>query len=182
MKAAAASRPEIAAAEARYRAELERLQLAASRVQFLPTILPAYRSLDGMSLGVASIEFQVPLFDAGGAEVAARDAGLLLAAAELQKVAHATARDVAAAAQGTAAARAFLHDHAEPVAAKRTALRAGAERLFEAGQVNFDELLTTRRDEVRARQALLDAALALSEAGWPLRVDTVLEKVEPSGD
>lgn len=178
---AAATRPAIAAAEARYRAQLERLDLAVSRVQFLPTVFPGYRTLDGQSLGVAALEFRVPLFDAGGGEIAAQDAGLLAAAANLRNIAHETAREVASTAQQTAAAGAFLHDHAEPVAARRTALREGAARLFEAGQISFDEMLATRRDEVRAQQALLDASLALSQSTWPLRVDRVLARLDDSG-
>jgi len=177
---AAETRPEIAAAKARYESELERLHLAASPVRFLPTVAPGYRTLDGEHLGVASLDLELPVFDTGSARIAAQDAGLLAAAAAMRKAAQATAQDVAAAAQQWTAAQAFLHEHAEPLAARRRTLRADLERLFEAGQASFDTMLVARRDELRAEQTRLTAALSLSEAAWPLRVDTVLSELDAS--
>jgi cobalt-zinc-cadmium efflux system outer membrane protein len=161
---AADARKEIAAAAARYQAQLERLDLAADRVQFLPVIGGGPREQDSALLGVASIDVVLPLFDTGAAAQHAQEAALLAAAAELRRVAQRTAAEVCAAAERLAAAEAFLAEFARELARRRGVLRERTERLFAAGQVEYSDLMLARRDEVSARIALVDAELAAATA------------------
>lgn len=173
------TRPELTAATARYQAQLERLHVAASPIRFLPGIGGGIRTNDGNRLGVASLDVALPIFDDGAAGFAAEDAGLLAAAAELRRVAQAIATEAALAAEHSTSAQLFLEQHARALARLRRDLRERAQRLFEAGEVDFDTSLLTIRDEVRARLDLLDAELAATDAAWPLRIDALLPTYAP---
>jgi outer membrane protein TolC len=161
---AAKWRPEIAAAEARYRAERERLQLAADRAQFLPVVGAGPRVQGDELRGVATIDVALPLFDSGAASERAHQAALLAAAAQLRSAARQVAREVFAAAVRLTAAESYLSVHARSLADRRRVLRERTEQLFHAGQIEYAELALARRDEVRARIALLEAEVALSAA------------------
>ena len=161
---AAGSRPEIAAAEARYRAGLERMKLSAERTQFLPTLSAGPRNLDGELTGVASVDLVLPVFDTGSAAERSHEAALLGLAAELRRVAQRTAADVCRASERLSAAESYLEEHARDLAERRRTLRASTERLFQAGQAEYDDLVLARRDEVEARIGLLDAELATATA------------------
>lgn len=161
---AAQDRQEILAASARYQAELERLHLAAERLQFLPAISAGPRRQGNETRGVASIDVALPLFDSGAAAQHEHEATLLAAAAAVRAGAHDVARDVYIALDRLTAAEAFLSDHARDLAARRRALRERTEQLFKAGEIEYSELALSRRDEVVARIALLDAELAVAAA------------------
>jgi len=175
---AAAARPELGAARAHYAAQLDRLHLAASPLRYVPVVGAGYRRIDGESLGVASLDVALPLFDAGGADVAAADAALLDAAARARVAAQSVASDVATAAARLVAARS-RRDEARDLAARRTALCAAALRWFEAGELGFADLRTAEAAALTAQRDLLDAGLALSLAGWPLCIDDVLVPLAP---
>jgi outer membrane protein TolC len=175
---AAAARPELAAARAHYAAQLDRLHVAASPLRYIPVVGAGYRRIDGESLGVATLDVALPLFDAGGADVAAADAVLLDAAARARVAAHVVAGDVASTAARVAAARS-RRDEARDVAARRTALCAAALRWFEAGELGFADLRSAETAALTAQRELLDAGLALSLAGWPLCIDDVLPPLPP---
>ncbi len=164
LAAAAAARPELAAARARYDAERERLSLAAERVQFLPTIGAGPRTLDGQLLGVAGLDVELPLFDAGAAAEQAEQASLLAAAAVLRATAQEVARQVCVALDRSQSAQDYLSEHARALADRRRALRERTERLFQAGEAEYGDLAVARRDEVDARLALLDAEGAAASA------------------
>jgi len=133
-----------------------------------------YRRLDGNSLGTGSIDVVLPMFDTGWAEVAAADADLLGAAAALRQGAHAVARDVCVALQGTAAATEHLERAARPIAERRQALADAAERWFAAGEITFAERREPIRAAERARRDLVAAELAVADNAWPLRIDGLL--------
>lgn len=160
----AANRPDIEAATARYEAELERLKLAAERVQFLPTVAAGPRTQGDEVRGVASFDVVLPLFDTGAAAERGQQAALLRAAAELRQVAQRVAAEVCAASERLSSTESYLSAHARDLADRRRTLRERTERLFTAGEVEYGELALARRDEVEARIALLDAELAAAEA------------------
>ena len=167
---AAAARPELAGAQARYQAELQRLQLAADRVRFLPLVTAGPRSQGDELLGVAGLEVELPLFDSGAAEEHGQQAALLAAAAALRSAARDIAAQVCEAAARAAAAQAQLDDHARDLAQRRAALRTRTEALFRAGEAEYADVALARRDEVEARLAQLDAELAADEARIDLQL------------
>ena len=164
LSAAANKRSEIAAAAARYQAELERLKLAAERLQFLPTVGAGPRKQGEELRGVATIDVALPIFDSGKATEHAQSATLLAAAAALRTSAHDVARDVCTALERLDASESYLTDHARDLAARRLSLRERTERLFRAGEAPYADLALARRDEVQARLALVDADLAAAAA------------------
>ncbi len=164
LASAVAARSELSAAKARYAAELERLKLSAERLQFLPTIGAGARTQDGELSGVASIDVELPIFDAGSAAERAQDASLLAAAADMRTAGHEVAREVCAALERLSAAEAYLAEHARDLARRRRTLRERTETLFRAGEVEYSELALARRDEVEARIALVDAELVVAAA------------------
>lgn len=168
---AARTRPELAAASARYAAALDEARLTASPVRFLPRIAGGPRTNGGHLFGIASLEVELPIFDRGEAERAANSAALLVAAAELRLAAHEVTREVLTAAALATDARRFLHDHALPLAERRRDLRSRSEQLFAAGEIDFDALLAAMRDEVRARREALRARAAVGTLAWPLAID-----------
>ncbi|HEX5009929.1 MAG TPA: TolC family protein, partial [Planctomycetota bacterium] len=170
LASAAAARPELAGAEARYQAELQRLQLAADRVRFLPTVSAGPRFRGDALLAVGGLDVELPFFDSGAAEEAGEQAALLAAAAALRAAAQDVARGVCAAAERVTAAQAQLDEHATDLAQRRAALRTRTEALFRAGQAEYAEMALARRDDVRARLAQLDAQLAASESRIDLQL------------
>ncbi len=164
LTAAVSSRQEIAAAQARYRAERERLKLAAERVQFLPTVGAGPRKQGDELRGVATIDVALAIFDSGSAAENAQSAALLASAAALRSTARDVAHEVAASFEKLSASLSYLSDHANDLSDRRRTLRERTELLFRAGEVDYAELALTRRDEVQARIALLDARLAASSA------------------
>ena len=170
LASAAAARPELIGAQARYQAELQRLQLVADRVRFLPTVTAGPRSQGDELLGVAGLEVELPLFDSGEAEEHGGQAALLAAAAALRDAARVVAGQVCAAAARAAAAQAQLDDHARDLAERRADLRDRTEKLFRAGGAEYADLALARRDEVAARLAQLDAQLAVAEARIDLQL------------
>ncbi len=161
---AASARSEIAAAAARYQAELERSRLAAERLQFLPALGAGPRRQGDELRGVATIDVVLPVFDSGAAAEHAQSAALLAAAAALRASAHEVARDVCSALERLRAAETYLSEHARDLAARRLALRESTERLFRAGEAPYADLALARRDEVEARLSLVDAELAAAAA------------------
>lgn len=172
LEAAATSRPEIAAASARYRAALERAHLAADRFQLLPSVTGGPRKEGSDTSRVLSLDVDIPVFDTGGAAIDAASAELLAAAAELRRTSHEVSGEVVAAAERLAETDAYVTEFARPLAARRVALRETAERLFAEGEIEFDEVTVARRDEVEARGALLDAELAAAQARTDLDAAT----------
>jgi outer membrane protein TolC len=175
--AAVQRRPEVAAARARYEAERARLRLASDRVQFLPVLGVGVRRVDEESLGVASVDVVLPLFDGGGAAVCAQSAALLAAAAALRKAVARVVQEVYLTADRAAAARDYLASNARPLAASRRRLRERAETLFTGGEGAFDDALRARRDEVDARLDLLDAEL--EAAGAATDLEAALGRLAP---
>jgi outer membrane protein TolC len=157
-------RPELKAASESYAAELERLRLRASRVNFLPTIGGGVRTEGNELRGVASIEAELPIFDSGSAAEASADAALLAAAAHARSAAQEVAREVCTAADRRRAAALFLDSHARELSLRRRRLREDSERLFSAGELDYLALVQARRDEVEARELELDAELSLALA------------------
>jgi cobalt-zinc-cadmium efflux system outer membrane protein len=164
LERAVENRPELAAASARYHAELERAKLEASRVKFLPTISGGPREEGDEASAVAGISVVLPIFDTGDAAVAAQNAELLASAAAMRRAAHDVAAEVCRAHDGLLAAREALEVHARGLAARRSALREGTKRLFEAGEADYKDLVLARRDEVEARVSVLEAELAAALA------------------
>jgi outer membrane protein TolC len=170
--AAANARPEIAAAAARYAAQLERAHLAAERLQFLPAPNGGWRTTGSEQSWVAGLDVQIPLFDSGGAAVDAASADLLAAAAALRRTTRDVGGEVIAAYRRSADADQYLATHARPLADKRRALREESARLFAAGEAEFADLLQSFRDEIDARGALLDADAAAAAARVDLAAAT----------
>ena len=169
---AASRRPEIAAAAARYRAQLERAHLTAERLQFLPAPSGGIRKTGSDTSYVASLDVQLPIFDSGAAADDAASADLLAAAAELRRVTRDVGDDVIAAFERADAADTYVSVHARPIAERRHALREEAERLFAAGEIEHADVIQTTRDEIDARGALLDAELAAALAHVDLAAAT----------
>lgn len=169
---AAVRRPELLAAQARLAAQLERAQLAADRLQFLPTVSGGLRHEGDQRSALASIEGELPIFDRGDASADAASAELLAAAAEVRRVARNVRAEIAIARERAATAQAILDAHARPLADARRTLRADSERVFSAGEASFDEAVLAQRDEIDARSALLDAELAVAIAAIDLDVAT----------
>jgi len=166
------NRPELVAATHRYDAALERAKLAAERLRFLPSIALGPRFVGSERLGVAEIDVELPLFDQGGAEVDARSAALLAAAAEVRRVAREVASEVTEAAERWDSASDFLERHARALADRRRAIREGTERLFLAGEATYEEMIRARRDEVEAQVTVLEAELAAALAAADLDAAT----------
>lgn len=164
LDAAAHSRPEIAAATARYRATLERARLADLRIELLPTIGVGERRQGTSESQVASIEIGIPIFDRGQNAITETSAAVLAAAADLRAAARSVSAEVASAREKTLATTALLHDHAAPLAERRRALSTATERLFINGEATFDDLIAVQRDEVKARVNRLDAIVAIASA------------------
>ncbi len=179
LAAAIATRPELAATAARYQAELERLRLAASPLRFVPIVGLGYRRLDHQQLATGTIETSLPIFDAGGAEVAAGDAALLAAAAAARQAAHSVAREVCQALQAAAAASTQRQARTQ-LAERRTALRSAAARWFAAGELTFADLREPVRAELQAERDRNTADLAVAAATWPLRIDALLAALQPT--
>jgi outer membrane protein TolC len=163
LESAVRGREEIAAATARYQAELERAHLASERVQFLPTVSGGPRTQDGELRGVAGIDVVLPLFDAGSIGERLELAALLGAAAELRRTTHAVAGEVSAAAFRVESSEKLLRS-ALAIAEHRGVIREHAARLFQAGEIEFVELMRARRDEVDSRLALLEARKGAASA------------------
>ena len=161
---AADARPELAAAAARYAAQLERLSLVAERPQFLPTLGAGPRWQKDELRGVGTIDVALPIFDSGAAAQRGEQAALLGAAAALRAAARDVAREVCAARERLEAAVTYLDGHARDLADRRHALNLSTTRLFRAGEVAYTELALARRDDVEAQLALLEARLAVAAA------------------
>jgi cobalt-zinc-cadmium efflux system outer membrane protein len=161
---AAERSPRLEAAREDYLAALERAHLAASGLRFLPVVRAGPRSLDGQTLAVVELESELPLFDQGQAGNSAASAELLANAAALRAAAHELAREVSLAHAATAAAEQRLEQQVRPLAAQRVAIRQHTERQFEAGEASYLELVSVRRDEVKARVGVLDTELELAGA------------------
>lgn len=181
MLAAVERSPEVAASRARYEAELERLRIAASRVQFLPTLSAGYRRVKTASSGTASVDVVLPVFDEGGPAVRSQDAALLAAAAALRKAVRRVVEDVSESADRAASARTFLQEHAGKLADLRVHLRERLEQLVAAGEAAYDELLPVRRDEVDARVDRLDAEADVAAAEVDLAAALGLPSDPPDG-
>ncbi len=165
---AAAARPEMKEALAKYRATLERQRLADLRIELLPTIGVGHRRQSTATSEVASIEVGLPLFDRGDNAVLEASAELLDAAANLRAVAATVTSEIAIAHASFEAATAYLANHAEPLARVRESLRDGTEKLFRAGEATIEDWITTRRDEVKARLAREEARAAVAAANIDL--------------
>ena len=169
LAAAARRRPELTAAEARYRAQLERAKLAAGPVRFLPRVSAGARDTGGEASGVATLDVELPVFDRGGAAFDRERAALLAGAADLRTTARAVASDVDRASERLASAQGYLRDHALAMEARRRSLREAVERLLPAGEASWEELIQARRDEVAASLERLAAERALAGAALDLR-------------
>ncbi|MEZ6015043.1 MAG: TolC family protein [Planctomycetota bacterium] len=161
---AAELRPELREANARYAAQRARAKLSADNVRFFPNIGAGLRFEGGETRGVAALDVELPLFDGGGPALHAGDAMLLQAAAGLRQAAHDLGAEVTLARERLTAARRFLDQHAQRAEALRADLSQRTERLFEAGEVSFDDLMRARRDELDARRVRLAAARRAAHA------------------
>ena len=178
LRQAAVARPELAAAQERYAAELERAHLQAAGLRFLPTATFGPRIESGEVRGVASLDVELPIFDSGSAADAAQNATLLASAAEARRQAQKVASEVAMAVERHAGAAQLVVRELDPLAAARRGIREQLERLFAAGEVSFFEVITARRDEIEAALDALAARAALSEAC--LDLDAALGRVRVS--
>ena len=179
LAAASRQRPELVAANERYAAALARANLAATSIRFLPTVALGVEPTGGRTLGFASIEAELPVFDSGDAEEDAAAAGLLGAAAGARRAAHAVAAEVTTDADRASSAARFLTVHATRIAALRADLAGTAERMFAAGGLTFHELLQMQRDLAAAQRNSIDAELAAAVAAWPLAIDALLAGQAP---
>jgi cobalt-zinc-cadmium efflux system outer membrane protein len=161
---AAQQSPRLKAASEDYAAALERAHLAASGVRFLPVVRAGPRSVDGETLAVVELESELPLFDQGQSERGAASAELLAAAAAVRAAAHELAREVSLAHTAVASDAKTLETQVRPLAEQRVRLRQRTEAQFQAGEASYLELVSVRRDEVKARSTVLEAELELAAA------------------
>ncbi|HRV81128.1 MAG TPA: TolC family protein [Planctomycetota bacterium] len=164
LRTAADQRPELVAAKARYQAQLERLHLEASGLRFLPRVNLGYRTESGKPTLVGTLGVELPVFDTGKDALAAQNAALLGAAAEMRRAANQVASEVCRAEAAFRAARSYLEEYAQPLAEQRDELAIQTVELFRAGEVSFREMLSARRDAVQEQIRLLDAQAALAAA------------------
>jgi len=164
LESAARESPRLKAAVEEYLARLERAHLAASGVRFLPVVRAGPRTVDGDTLAVVELEAELPLFDQGQAERGGASAELLAGAAEVRRVALELSRSIALAQAAIHATDSRLEQQARPLAEERAAIRARTEVQFHAGEADYLDLVTARRDEEHARLVVLDAELDLASA------------------
>lgn len=162
--AAVRERAEVRAAGERYAARLERARLAAAGYRFIPSPTAGARREGDVASAIVSWDIEFPVFDSGRLEGQAAEAELLAAAAELRNTARAGAFQAAGLFERDLTAHATRDDHARPLAKRRHGLRLSAERLHDAGELEFDALVAARRDEVEAGAALLDAEAAAARS------------------
>jgi cobalt-zinc-cadmium efflux system outer membrane protein len=166
--AAIVARPEVAVAKARYDEALAHTELAANRIQLLPTVSAGYRRAESSDLGVAGFEIPVPLFDTGAAAEDEQSAALLAAASNLEQAVRRAGAEMLQAAARARAARDLLTKHAQRLADRRHDLATASERLFAAGEIPYDSVLLARRDEITARLDLLEARATAAAASVDL--------------
>ncbi len=161
---AARDRAEITAAFERMRVRVEDRDVEAWRLGLLPTVRGGARRQGGVHSNTAAVELSLPIFDLGQNAVDAANADLLDAAAELASVTRGVSAQVTDALARAVTTRSTLERFARPQVERRERLRADTERLFHEGQVDLDALVTSLRDEARARRELLDAEAAAAAA------------------
>lgn len=157
-------RAEVKAAGERYAARLERARLTAAGYRFIPTPTAGPRKEGDVASAIVSWDIELPIFDSGRLEGYAAEAELLAAAAELRNTARTGAFQAAGLFERDLTAHATRDDHARPLAEQRHRLRLSAQRLYEAGELEFDALVAARRDEAEAGVALLDAEVAAARS------------------
>ncbi|MEZ6003515.1 MAG: TolC family protein [Planctomycetota bacterium] len=153
---AAAARPELRAAEARYRARLERLHLEASGLRYLPQIGLGQKTESGDPTLFASLAVELPVFDTARESFAKGNAELKEAAAGVRAAAHEVSRDVCTAEAEVRLLQDQLVSIRRPLLQQREQLAEQARLLFEAGELEYLDYLSSRRAAVQSKLDVCD--------------------------
>jgi outer membrane protein TolC len=115
-----------------------------------------------------SLEFPIPLFDRNQAGISRAKAELTAAQTEEEKTRRDTIAAVSQAWERYHSLSIKWNKYTKPIAEMAEKNEKSASRLFEEGQINYEEFLIAQRDNKQAQVESLDVWINTSLASWTL--------------